>query len=403
MESEIPTEPNTQPTDKEGDDPIPAAAEIAEMDILPKQLQIVYKSITSTLSNMFTEYPPHTIQRFAELILNPNEHYRTLPAYLHALDRVVHVTSGAHIFPLPSAVPSPSSAKVLSNGVTGVDPSTVSWGNAHDKPAPSMLGSDESLGGALLTPISWLTRASPRTGTDSPMEGEVRTESTTMTDGPNGPGGVETVTVSVNGISSTTPPADTEDDTAATLRAEGGITQGELLRQEQRAGVVPAGQIHRGGSDGMGEEHEPPHARGPEEIGMEDMGPQSGSTERKGFGPNMQGIDIEAAVGRKIDADEAEEDVKMKNGDASESEKAKQEAEGELKKEEGEATEPATPKREADDELVSEEKRTKVENEKKDVDVEMELVDADGKRTDESKIGEKGETRGADAVDASSL
>ena len=38
-------------------------------------------------------------------------------------------------------------------------------------------------------------------------------------------------------------------------------------------------------------EEEHPHARGPEEIGVEDMGPQSHRSER-------QGLDIEAAVGR---------------------------------------------------------------------------------------------------------
>jgi hypothetical protein len=110
----------------------------------------------------------------------------------------------------------------------------------------------------------------------------VRTESTETIDGPNGPGGVETVRVRER---------DLVDDVtdgyelrcrggrlAAALRAEGGITQGELLRQEQRAGVVPAAQlVGKGDESGMGEEDELPHARGPEEIGMEDVGPQGAS------------------------------------------------------------------------------------------------------------------------------
>ena len=93
-----------------------------------------------------------------------------------------------------------------------------------------------------------------------------------MIDGPNGLGGIETVTVSMNGISSTrgdmtvSPPNETNG--IVSLRAEGGVTQGELLRQEQRAGVVPVTQLsHRGNVDGLGEVDELPHARGPEEIG----------------------------------------------------------------------------------------------------------------------------------------
>lgn len=88
-------------------------------------------------------------------------------------------------------------------------------------------------------------------------------ESTEMIEGPNGMGGIETVTVSVNGVMST---REGEGKIEESLRAEGGVTQGELLRQEQRAGVVPVSQ-QTGSLDGMGEEEEVPHARGPDEIG----------------------------------------------------------------------------------------------------------------------------------------
>jgi hypothetical protein len=182
------------------------------------------------------------------------------------VDRVVHVTSGAHIFPLPPAVPDPSSAVILSNG--GTNPSSISWGNPAG-PQQTGLGSDESLGGALLTPISWLAK-NLNGNTHSPLEGEVTTESTEMIDGPNGMGGIETVTVSVNGISSTKGDSNVSPPNGAVslLRAEGGVTQGELLRQEQKAGVVPITQLgNKGDIDGMGEDGETPHARGPEEIG----------------------------------------------------------------------------------------------------------------------------------------
>ncbi|KAK0115582.1 hypothetical protein ONS95_000143 [Cadophora gregata] len=357
---------------------------------LPTPIQDLITSITSTLTSLFTKHPPHTIQRLAELILQPTQHYRSLPAYLHALDRVVHVTSGAHTFPLPPAIPDPSSLSLLSNGTaSSVDPLSISWGNPAASIAPA-LGSDESLGGALLTPISWLNRNGSSTGSHSPLEGEVRTESTEMIDGPNGMGGVETVSVSVNGISSTTAQVGSDSEVAS-LRAEGGITQGELLRQEQRAGVVPAAQLGgRGDSDGLSEEDELPHARGPEEIGMEDMGPQhsaGSATERGAIG--MQGIDIEAAVGRRLDpqSDDDEEDADKQ---------VKDEVEAAV-----ESKRPSTPKRDADEEMGGEEKRVKSDDVAKSED--MEIVDADGKAADEKKFGEEGETKGPDAVDATTV
>jgi len=211
---------------------------------------------------------------------------------------------------------------------------------------------DDSLGGALLTPIPWLNKSNG--DTHSPLEGEVKTESTEMVEGPNGPGGVETVSVSVNGVSSTrggpsptSPPG--EGSGTAGLRAEGGVTQGELLRQEQQAGVVPISQLEgsRGDADGLGEEDEAPHARGPEEIGMEDMGPQGNgsASQRGGPGVAMQGIDVEAAVGRK--ADNNKEDTPEEEPAASEPE----------------AETPTTPKREAGEDLGADEKRIKTASE----------------------------------------
>ena len=294
----------------------------------------------------------------------------------------MHVSSGANVFPLPAAIPDPTAAaSVLSNGKLpgGADPLSISWGNPA---AGGGLGSDESLGGALLTPISWLTKAN---GTHSPLEGEVKTESTEMVDGPNGPGGVETVSVSVNGISSHRENKEgVIEDTAAVLRAEGGVTQGELLRQEQKAGVVPAHQLND-------DEDELPHARGPEEVGMEDLGPQESSSSQS-RGPNiaLHGINVEAAVGRRAEVPHEHEETKI----------AKDESDVEM--EDGSKT----PKRSAEDEESSPEKRVKeevkeLEGEKEDKDVV--LADVDGKTEDEPKIGDLGENKGADAVDTSSI
>src|ERR1700712_3643318 len=145
---------STQSTQSANEDTQPRPASQSSFS-LPGQLMTFYLSITSTLQKLFAQKPPHTIQRLSELLLAPKQHYRTLPSYLHALDRVVHVTSGAHTFPLPPAIPDPSSHTILSNGTSSVDPLSVSWSNpANTTGGPSTLGSDESLGGALLTPIT---------------------------------------------------------------------------------------------------------------------------------------------------------------------------------------------------------------------------------------------------------
>merc|ERR1711881_694212 len=77
--------------------------------------------------------------------------------------------------------------------------------------------------------------------------GELQTSSTEMVEGPNGAGRIETVNV-VNGVMtsvSTSPAAGLASSsrdgqtTEEALRAEGAVTQGELLRQEQEAGVIP--------------------------------------------------------------------------------------------------------------------------------------------------------------------
>lgn len=317
--------------------------------------------ITGVLAETFHTYPPHTIQRLAELVLHPRRHYKSLPAYLHAVDRVVHVTSGNNIYPLPPAIPDMS--HMMINGVTeGQDGSAVdgemAWASTSSSNA-NAVGSDEALGGALLTPIPWLARraangdegsesgGSPTLGTESgpsasavasqqrqtqgrQYEMQVRTESTETIEGPNGMGSIETVTVSVNGLAPIS---------SATQQRV--ITQGELIRQEQRAGVVPVSQLARTGSivvtssepaptaadaetgdaamaedeepkvtekpdEDMADEDESPHARGPDVIGAADMGPQtpSSSTFSISGGGNVEvrGIDVEAAVGRKHEA-----------------------------------------------------------------------------------------------------
>lgn len=275
----------------------------------------------------FQSHPPHTIQRLSELVLRPRAHYKALAPYLHAVDRVVHVTSSTNIYPLPPAIPELASMTINGDGVA--DPAAaVGWANPT---CGSAAAADEALGGALLTPIPWLNRPSPESNNgDSSSNGggssgaQIHSESTETIDGPNGVGSIETVSVSVNGVPST--------------GHARGVTQGELLRQEQRAGVVPVSQLsrnqnghehnplprashedeegemegeegdekarHEGGEDEEGQDEEVPHARGPDEIGAGDIGPQSASTSFVGEGGlDSHDIDVEAAVGRKHDVE----------------------------------------------------------------------------------------------------
>jgi hypothetical protein len=153
----------SQSADKENAPPTPThtttLAVDAQPSALPPQILTLLNSVIQTLRTYFSQYPPHTIQRLAELILSPKQHYRNLPSYIHAVDRVVHVTSSANTYPLPAAVPDAFGAKPLINGVgPSADPNSISWGTSTQV-QPS-LGSDESLGGALLTPIPWLTNRS---------------------------------------------------------------------------------------------------------------------------------------------------------------------------------------------------------------------------------------------------
>lgn len=134
-----------------------------------------------------------------------------------------------------------------------------------------------------------------------------------MVDGPNGAGRIETVTVGM--LSGQVPRQETASPSQVsqiasshpdgeTLPSTGPVTQGELLRQEQQAGIVLSnphtlttsptrtafGEIEGGGTivDTVEGEEEAPHARGPEIIGMEDTGPQKQGAS----------LDIEGAIGR---------------------------------------------------------------------------------------------------------
>ncbi|KAK5168544.1 hypothetical protein BJ546DRAFT_998996 [Cryomyces antarcticus] len=377
---------------------------------LPSQLLSTYHSIIKTLTTQFRGAPPHTIQRLAELVLRPRAHYRFLPPYLNALDRVISVSSTTEVFPLPQAtLPSSTNISFLQNDdITGT--SVISTG----------LGTDEALGGALLTPIPWLR--------PKQQDGELRSEKTETIDGPNGAGRVETVSVALNGhpgvavtpIGSTsaasqspatsetiyTPTPSQSPTTSANLhasivspspelgdpsrplgqsiaemRAAGAVTQGELLRQEQEAGVVPVAQhsprrllssmTHFSERNELPEEL--PHARGPGIIGMEDTGPQE-----RMFGG---GLDMEAAVGRSYQPGSKEE---LTN---SEEEEAKMEDEaGHVARMADQEEAHPTPSSQENATTSVSKGVMSIAPQKKDSDGDIEVTDADGK-TEEDTSG----------------
>ncbi|KAL7939451.1 hypothetical protein V8C35DRAFT_286661 [Trichoderma chlorosporum] len=312
--SAVGTEPSTSTRQPQAQPLSQSPPQTQEPGVLPKQLADMVEEIKNHIGS-FKSYPPHTIQRIAELILRPRAHYKALPSYLHALDRVAAVTSGTDTYPLPPPIPDMSSIQL--NGDEPNDPAmAVSWSN----PTAVAVGSDEALGGALLTPIPWLIRRStPPESVSEPPAAQIHSESTETIDGPNGVGSIETVSVSINGVPS--------------MGHSRGVTQGELLRQEQRAGIVPVSQLTKGhdmltegGRDGSTAsddlpmddeaEEEAPHARGPDEIGVGDTGPQSETTSLMGEdGVEMEGIDLEAAVGRKH-VDEKDESTAAEHQDA---------------------------------------------------------------------------------------
>ena len=304
---------------------------------LPPLLLILLQTIISTLRTSFSASPPYTSQRLAELILHPREHYRTLPSYLRALDRIVSVASPASIFPL----------KNLTAATTSTNGTLL---NGMSSPSPDPADDADFIGGAELTEIPWAPKpVAAEAGTEgmytttngaAANASDLRTESTSLIDGPNGPGGVETVTVT-NGI--ITPSTVSREDSIIptpitssvnatdTSAPQHGITQGEILRQEQEAGIVPvpspthssqsgtSSRVTRSstaasavasraigtiGPDRTGDssfeepaasDEEVVHARGPGVIGMEDMGPQAPGSGLEG------GIEVEGALGRRGD------------------------------------------------------------------------------------------------------
>ena len=270
---------------------------------LPPQLLSFYTNLKTNLTTSFSDAPPYTVQRLAELVLYPTTHYRTLPAYLRALDRTISVSSNSDVFPLPSS--GLDTINSASNGAFLA--STTSTPHADD------------FNGAALTRIPWLRDTASMLDTSERSLGggigiapgtDLRTESTSVIDGPNGAGSIETVTVTVNGVPSTGPGTTVTQPRLATVPTDGVTPTSLRPSAAATSAVTEAPQPEDSGSSTLprsprnteDDEEERPHARGPEEIGMEDMGPQSLSTVASGrggsAGPAANLMDAEKAMGR---------------------------------------------------------------------------------------------------------
>ncbi|KAB8260022.1 hypothetical protein BDV32DRAFT_123444 [Aspergillus pseudonomiae] len=226
---------STQPTEPSGERIPDSQPQSSASPNLPSALQLLLDSTKSTLRSLFSTKPPHTIQRLAELIIRPNKHYKTLPAYLRAVDRVVSVTSSADIFPLKTHASGDQSNGILNGAESG------------PMFSDHALGSDESLGGALLTPIPWLSNiASPD------AEGE----------------GGASLSEDHDAMSEATP-----QQNSFQQEADGAA---EPVLSHPTTSVIENEAMEDTGPQQTDPSEDIPHARGPRILGVEDMGLQDG-------------------------------------------------------------------------------------------------------------------------------
>jgi len=357
-------------------------------------LQLLDQSL-ETLRTCFAEKPPHTIQRLSELVLYPTKHYRTLPAWLRALDRVVSVSSGADIFPLSDLPPNIG----LANGVlNGADAGGILFANSANETRNGYdresLGSDESLGGALLTPIPWLKdsdlSSSSGSGNETASSNSKVDSWQDATETPDQDADMlplveehQQINMAETAAHADAIAAVVQDQNGRTLapgRSDGAVTQGELIRMEQEAGVVPVGheEVHRIGDGGIeldleDEGDNVPHARGPDVVGTVDMGKIEGQERQVRISSPPE------ESTNRVDANDAQE---VLSG--------------------GTTAHKADSSGGSSDEFEKVEKEDIDEASKKSDDGDIVLVDADGASEDappEKKADESGVNVGADAAD----
>ncbi|KAK6387151.1 hypothetical protein LTS17_000417 [Exophiala oligosperma] len=365
---------------------------------LPSLLLQILNSVQHTLRTAFAEKPPHTIQRLAELVLRPTGHYRTLPAWLRAVDRIVSVSSSADIFPLSDTPP-------IVNGVNGDGGGGILWTNNDNRNGydSNSLGSDESLGGALLTPIPWLRNGLGGREGSSEESGHLDSDQSAGADSLDDP--LSVTDSHVHG-----------GDPLVPGRPDGAVTQGELMRMEQEAGVVPVNpnsnnngpgsRTMAGAEEGLYMDEEGdlvPHARGPDVVGSVDMGRIDGHDVeiRIGSPPQEEGGPADPNDAQTVlpGQDNLAQSHHKTGGEADDFEIVLKETEAAGGREGG--TEQDMDAMQVDAEGAARGDGQKPTEER---DEDIVLVDADGKTEDDaSKADVSGENVGPDAADSSTV
>lgn len=383
---------------------------------LPPEILQVLNGALSSLRTTFPQKPPHTIQRLSELVLYPRKHYRTLPAWLRALDRVVSVSSGADVFPLSDLPPQLNNG--VASGINGTEIGGILFANkssneirnGYDRDA---LGSDESLGGALLTPIPWLKETDPLTssGEEGPsdhildprhkVEDWQDRDSVDDDDFIGDPIIDTAATVADAQAIAAVAEEHANNGNLAPARRDGAVTQGELIRMEQEAGIVPVPHedIGRIGDDefgmGFGPEYEDEgtvHARGPDMVGTVDMGLVGG--EQRQVRISSPPADDRDISNSSVDANNAQEVLQggthkpsISNDEGNEKEKGSETGESDQVAKDGDTTTFSTSGKKENEPTVGD-------------DGDIVLVDADGAQDGEKKADSSGVNAGADAADA---
>lgn len=285
--------------------------------------------------------------------------------------------------------------------------------NGYDRES---LGSDESLGGALLTPIPWLkdgdlsssagsggeaasnhgngkieswqdASESPEQDVDAEGEADVDADAEMLPlveeaqhqQQPQAQTNIDMAETAAH-AEAIAAVAQEHNGTLASGRLDGAVTQGELIRMEQEAGIVPVGHedVHRVGDEGIeldleDEGDNVPHARGPDVVGTVDMGKVSGEERQVRISSPP-----EERVNR-VDANDAQEVLSgVTTGSKADSSGG------------------------SGDEFVKVEKEEGDDSSKKSDDGDIVLVDANGATEDappEKKADESGVNVGADAAD----
>ena len=160
------------------------------------------------------------------------------------------VSSTADTFPLPHGAPLPGTT-VDGTGIDGVN----GVGTTNFMFTDTSLGSDESLGGALLTPIPWL---------NNPMNTEEDEDPLRQPDG-NTAEAVQNSSQSSDAI---------DEDQHMEGNQEDSTVPGQPAQNPQHQ--QPSNPVRDGPSTTAEDSEEIPHARGPPVLGVEDLGLQDG-------------------------------------------------------------------------------------------------------------------------------